>query len=72
MYHSTAFLCAKIVSVAAVSALSLQFIAGAVNCRAEEDYWDRFWAETPVAGLGSDSAENGEIIELPIELRLAA
>ncbi|GEM_PF-4097646 len=69
---SIAMLCAKMLGALAVVASGLLFVTGAVNCRAEEEYWDRFWAETPVAGLGVDQSLEDDIIDFPIELRIAA
>ncbi len=69
---SIAILCAKVLGVLMAAGLGLLFVAGAVNCRAEEEYWDRFWSDTPIACLGADDLVECEIIDFPIELRLAA
>ena len=67
-----AVLCAKILGALTVVGFGLLLLVGAVNCRAEDEYWNRSWAETPVACLGTDGSEESEIIDFPLELRLAA
>ncbi len=67
-----ALLFAEIAGSLIVFGHAFQFVAGAVNCRAEDEYWDRFWSETPVACLGADSSASCQVIEFPMDLRLAA
>lgn len=65
-------LCSEAVITLASLGLAFLLVSGAVNSRAEEDYWDRFWRETPLACIGSEASEDDEIIEFRTELRLAA
>lgn len=69
---SIALMCAKVFGVLSAAGLGLLLLVGAVNSRGEDEYWDRFWAETPVACLDTNDSEESEIIDFPIELRLAA
>jgi len=63
-------LCSKAALAFTALGLGLLFVTGAVNCRAEEEYWDRFWEETPI--VGPNALVDEQIIDFPVELRLAA
>lgn len=69
---SIAILCVEALCILMAAGLGLLFVAGAVNCRAEDEYWDRFWSDTPIACLGVDDLVESKIADFPIELRLAA
>lgn len=69
---SIALLCAKGLGALTVVGLGFLLLAGAVNCRAEDEYWDGFWADTPIACLGADDSVQDEIADFPIKLRLVA
>ena len=64
--------CTVILAALGFAALGLLLVTAAVNCRAEDEYWDRFWTETPTACLGSSGSAQVEGVEIPFELRLAA
>lgn len=64
--------CPVILAALGFAALGLLLVTAAVNCRAEDEYWERFWTETPTACLGASDSERVEDTEIPFELRIAA
>lgn len=48
-----------IVGTGVCAVLGLLFFAGAVNSRAEEEYWSEYWQDTPTidARIGGDQTE---------------
>lgn len=72
MEASVILLCVKFAGSLGALGVGLLLVTAAVNCRAEDEYWDRFWTETPTACLGSSGSAQVEGVEIPFELRLAA